>query len=61
MDLAVVSHLATMKAQIPFLSFFDGFRTSHEIQKIEEIDSNRLLETANIIFNENKLSSLTFI
>lgn len=37
MDLAVVAHLATLKAQIPFLSFFDGFRTSHEIQKIEEI------------------------
>ena len=37
MDLAVVSHLATLKSQVPFLSFFDGFRTSHEIQKIEEI------------------------
>jgi pyruvate-ferredoxin/flavodoxin oxidoreductase len=38
MDLALVSHLATLKAQIPFLNFFDGFRTSHEIQKVEEID-----------------------
>ncbi len=38
MDLAVVSHLATLKGQIPFLNFFDGFRTSHEIQKIEAID-----------------------
>jgi len=37
MDLAVVSHLSTLKGQIPFLNFFDGFRTSHEIQKIEEI------------------------
>jgi len=37
MDLALVSHLATLKGQIPFLNFFDGFRTSHEIQKIEEI------------------------
>lgn len=37
MDLALVAHLATLKAQIPFLSFFDGFRTSHEIQKVEEI------------------------
>jgi len=37
MDLAFVSHLSTLKGQIPFLNFFDGFRTSHEIQKIEEI------------------------
>jgi len=37
MDLALVSHLSTLKGQIPFLNFFDGFRTSHEIQKIEEI------------------------
>jgi pyruvate-ferredoxin/flavodoxin oxidoreductase len=37
MDLALVSHLATLKAQVPFLNFFDGFRTSHEIQKVEEI------------------------
>ena len=35
MDLAGVSHLATLKSRVPFLSFFDGFRTSHEIQKIE--------------------------
>ena len=38
MDLAVVSHLATLKSEIPFVNFFDGFRNSHEIQKIEEID-----------------------
>ena len=37
MDLALVSHLATLKGQIPFLNFFDGFRTSHEIQKVEQI------------------------
>ena len=37
MDLAFVSHLATLKGQVPFLNFFDGFRTSHEIQKVEEI------------------------
>jgi pyruvate-ferredoxin/flavodoxin oxidoreductase len=37
MDLAVVSHLATLKGQVPFLNFFDGFRTSHEIQKVEEV------------------------
>jgi len=37
MDLALVAHLSTVKSQVPFLSFFDGFRTSHEIQKVEEI------------------------
>ncbi|MBU1367415.1 MAG: pyruvate:ferredoxin (flavodoxin) oxidoreductase, partial [Candidatus Omnitrophica bacterium] len=38
MDLAVVAHLATLESRIPFLNFFDGFRTSHEIQKIALID-----------------------
>ncbi|MDX9920955.1 MAG: pyruvate:ferredoxin (flavodoxin) oxidoreductase, partial [Paludibacter sp.] len=38
MDLAAVAHLATIKSRVPFVHFFDGFRTSHEIQKIEEID-----------------------
>jgi len=38
MDLAVVSHLATLESWIPFLNFFDGFRTSHEIQKVDMID-----------------------
>ena len=38
MDLAGVAHLSTLKARIPFLNFFDGFRTSHEVQKIEYLD-----------------------
>ncbi|WP_352418712.1 pyruvate:ferredoxin (flavodoxin) oxidoreductase [Proteiniborus sp.] len=38
MDLAGVAHLAAIKSRVPFLHFFDGFRTSHEIQKIEVID-----------------------
>ncbi|MBI9101239.1 MAG: pyruvate:ferredoxin (flavodoxin) oxidoreductase [Spirochaetales bacterium] len=37
MDIALVAHLATLKSEVPFLSFFDGFRTSHEIQKVNEI------------------------
>ena len=37
-DLAIVAHLSTMESNVPFLAFFDGFRTSHEIQKIELID-----------------------
>ena len=37
MDIALVAHLSTLEAQVPFLNFFDGFRTSHEIQKVEEI------------------------
>ena len=42
MDLSGVAHLASLKCRIPFLHFFDGFRTSHEIQKIEEIDIDEL-------------------
>ena len=38
MDLTGVAHLAAIKSRVPFLNFFDGFRTSHEIQKIEVID-----------------------
>jgi len=38
MDLAGVAHLATLKSRVPFLAFFDGFRTSHEVQKIEAIE-----------------------
>ncbi|MCQ2176988.1 MAG: pyruvate:ferredoxin (flavodoxin) oxidoreductase [Bacteroidales bacterium] len=41
-DLAAVAHLSTIKSSIPFLHFFDGFRTSHEIQKIEAIDEEAL-------------------
>lgn len=42
MDLALVAHLATYKAKVPFLQFFDGFRTSHEIHKIEEISYDEI-------------------
>jgi len=38
MDMALISHLATLESSVPFLHFFDGFRTSHEVQKIEAID-----------------------
>jgi pyruvate-ferredoxin/flavodoxin oxidoreductase len=44
MDLAVVSHMATLKSKIPFLHFFDGFRSSAEVQKIEVIDNDTLKE-----------------
>ncbi len=43
MDLAGVAHLATLKARVPFMAFFDGFRTSHEIQKIEVISKEDML------------------
>jgi pyruvate-ferredoxin/flavodoxin oxidoreductase len=42
MDLAAVAHLSAIKGRIPFLHFFDGFRTSHEIQKIEALDYDDL-------------------
>lgn len=42
MDLSAVAHLAAIKSRIPFVSFFDGFRTSHEIQKIEVLEYDEL-------------------
>lgn len=42
MDLAVAAHLATIKGRVPVLHFFDGFRTSHELQKVEEWDYEQL-------------------
>ena len=42
MDLAGVAHLSTIKSRVPFINFFDGFRTSHEIQKIEKLDNEDL-------------------
>ncbi len=42
MDLAGVAHIVALKARVPFLHFFDGFRTSHEIQKVELIDDASL-------------------
>ena len=38
MDLSAVPHLATLETKVPFVNFFDGFRTSHEYHKIEEMD-----------------------
>ena len=44
MDLGAVAHLATIKSRVPFINFFDGFRTSHEIQKIQVWDFEDLKE-----------------
>ncbi len=44
MDLALVAHLSTLKAKVPFLHFFDGFRTSHEVSKIDAIDYEEMKE-----------------
>ncbi|MFZ3129781.1 MAG: pyruvate:ferredoxin (flavodoxin) oxidoreductase, partial [Desulfosporosinus sp.] len=43
-DLAYTAHLCTIKSRVPFLHFFDGFRTSHEIQKIEVINEQEIAE-----------------
>ncbi|WP_429967815.1 pyruvate:ferredoxin (flavodoxin) oxidoreductase [Enterococcus sp. AZ046] len=53
MDLAPVAHLAAIEANIPFLNFFDGFRTSHEIQKIEVLDYEELAQ----LINHEKLAA----
>ena len=42
MDLSPVAHLAALEGKVPFINFFDGFRTSHEIQKIEVIDLDKV-------------------
>src|SRR5438094_9468914 len=41
-DLALIAHAATLEARLPFLHFFDGFRTSHEVAKIEQLDAEDL-------------------
>ncbi len=60
MDLASVAHLSAIKGRVPFLHFFDGFRTSHEIQKIEVIDYEDLKKLLDMDalrkFRENALN-----
>ena len=48
MDLGAIAHLAAIESKVPFLHFFDGFRTSHEIQKIETWDYDDLKEMVNM-------------
>ncbi len=50
MDMALIAHIATLKTSIPFLHFFDGFRTSHELSKIDVMEYDEIRE---IIQNEN--------
>jgi len=52
MDLAVVAHLSTLKSGIPFINFFDGFRNSSEVQKIEVIDYDTLRELLDMRYVE---------
>ncbi|MBL1229051.1 pyruvate:ferredoxin (flavodoxin) oxidoreductase [Enterococcus sp. BWB1-3] len=47
MDLSAVAHLASIEGSLPFMNFFDGFRTSHELQKIEALDYDELKEMVN--------------
>jgi pyruvate-ferredoxin/flavodoxin oxidoreductase len=53
MDLGLVAHLAAIESSVPFLHFFDGFRTSHEIQKIEMIDYEDMGKLINMEALEN--------
>ena len=55
-DMALVAHLATLKSSVPFLHFFDGFRTSHEIQKIEAIDTKNCYEEIRDIVPWDKIA-----
>jgi len=60
MDLAPVAHLSAIKGRLPFINFFDGFRTSHEIQKIETWDYEELKDMADMdaidVFRANALN-----
>ena len=60
MDLSAVAHLAAIKGRVPFLNFFDGFRTSHEIQKIQVWDYEDLAEMCDMdavrAFREHSLN-----
>ncbi|MCQ2347861.1 MAG: pyruvate:ferredoxin (flavodoxin) oxidoreductase [Paludibacteraceae bacterium] len=62
MDLAGVAHLSTIKSRVPFLNFFDGFRTSHEYQKIEAMDMEDLRPLVDMealqAFREHALSPM---
>ncbi len=53
MDLGIVAHLSTLKSKIPFLHFFDGFRTSHEVQKVEMVDYDILSELVEMKYIED--------
>ncbi|HBR19759.1 MAG: pyruvate:ferredoxin (flavodoxin) oxidoreductase [Planctomycetes bacterium GWC2_45_44] len=60
MDFALISQQATLKSRIPFLHFFDGFRTSHEVQKIDEISYDQMREMIdNELVFAHKLRALT--
>ncbi len=60
MDLASVAHLSAIKGRVPFLHFFDGFRTSHEVQKIEVLDYDELTKLVDMdavkAFRKNALN-----
>lgn len=60
MDLTPVAHLAALKGKVPFINFFDGFRTSHELQKIQMWDYEELKEMADLdiidAFRKNALN-----
>ena len=60
MDLALISHAATLRSRVPFLHFFDGFRTSHEIQKIEEVSYEVMKKMiSDELVREHRLRGLT--
>ncbi len=53
MDLAIVAHLATLKSKVPFVHFFDGFRTSNEIQKVEMVPYETMAELVEMRYVED--------
>jgi pyruvate-ferredoxin/flavodoxin oxidoreductase len=60
MDFAIIAHAATLEARVPFVHFFDGFRTSHELQKIEELtyDDMRAMISDDLV-RENRARAMS--
>jgi pyruvate-ferredoxin/flavodoxin oxidoreductase len=60
MDFSLISHAATLRARLPFLHFFDGFRTSHEVQKVEELTFDDMRHMiSDTLVNEHRARALT--
>ena len=64
-DMATIAHLSTIELSVPFLHFFDGFRTSHELNKIKELDFNKVKDLINkekvLEFKKNALNPSNII
>jgi pyruvate-ferredoxin/flavodoxin oxidoreductase len=59
MDAALIAHAAALEARVPFLHFFDGFRTSHEVAKVEPLTAGDIRAQGSSLPSESRFSSGT--